>query len=93
MKKYINKPFYKMILLCSVIFTIPSCTKDFEGLNVNKGDISDIDLQKDGAEAAFLLPVMMNNIVSTVRQCKHSRIYRQSLMQATWKPQVTSLGM
>jgi hypothetical protein len=65
MKKYINKPIYKMLFFCSLIFTVPSCTKDFEGLNVNKGDISDEDLSKDGAEAAFLLPVMMNNIIST----------------------------
>jgi hypothetical protein len=65
MKKYINKINYKLLILCSLIFITPSCTKDFDGLNVNKGDISDQDLKKDGAEAAFLLPVMMNNIVST----------------------------
>jgi hypothetical protein len=65
MKKYINKTNYKLLFLCLVIFAAPSCTKDFEGLNVNQKDISDEDLKKDGAEAAFLLPVMMANIVST----------------------------
>jgi hypothetical protein len=65
MKKYTYKMNYKLFFLCMLIFAVSSCTKDFEGLNVDKGDISDQDLQKDGAEAAFLLPVMMNNIIST----------------------------
>lgn len=62
--KYIYKAAYFLLVITTVL-SVPSCTKDFDGLNVNTGDISDEDLQKDGAEAAFLLPVMMNNIVST----------------------------
>jgi hypothetical protein len=65
MKKYTYKMNYKLFFFFLLIFAASSCTKDFEGLNVDKGDISDQDLQKDGAEAAFLLPVMMNKIVST----------------------------
>lgn len=53
------------LLFCFLILTASSCTKDFDGLNTNKGDISDADLTKDGAEAAFLLPVMMNRVVFT----------------------------
>lgn len=64
--KYFNKNNFKLMsLLLLIIFAAPSCTKDFEGLNTNKGNISDADLSKDGAEAAFLLPIMMSNIVST----------------------------
>lgn len=55
----------RLISLIILLFTVYSCTKRFEGLNVNAGHISDADLAKDGAEAAFLLPVMMNNVVST----------------------------
>jgi hypothetical protein len=65
MKKYTYKMNYKLLFFFLFIFAASSCTKDFDGLNVDKGDISDVDLQKDGAEAAFLLPVMMNNIIST----------------------------
>jgi hypothetical protein len=65
MKRYLKKSNYKVLFLCLVIFVAPSCTKDFEGLNVEQGNISNEDLKKDGAEAAFLLPVMMNNVVST----------------------------
>jgi hypothetical protein len=65
MKRFIHKRNYKALFCFLLLFTAVSCTKDFEGLNVDKGDISDEDLKKDGAEAAFLLPVMMNNIVST----------------------------
>ncbi len=65
MKKYIKIITIKLFFCCTLVLIAPSCTKDFEGLNVNKGHISDDDLKKDGAEAAFLLPVMMNNIIST----------------------------
>ena len=65
--KYIIKEYFKLLsflpLLLMMVFS--SCTKDFKGLNVDRGNISDADLAKDGAEAAFLLPIMMNNIVST----------------------------
>ena len=63
--KYFNKRNYKLLCLGLLVIAAPSCTKDFEGLNVNTGNISDADLAKDGAEAAFLLPIMMNNIVSS----------------------------
>jgi len=63
--KYFNKNNYKLLCLGLLTLAAPSCTKDFEGLNVNTGNISDADLAKDGAEAAFLLPIMMNNIVAT----------------------------
>jgi len=65
MKRHTYKMNYKLLFFFLLTFAASSCTKDFEGLNVDKGDISDLDLQKDGAEAAFLLPVMMNNIIST----------------------------
>lgn len=57
---------YRLLsLLFLTLFIGPSCTKNFEGLNVDKGNISNSDLAKDGAEAAFLLPIMMSNVVST----------------------------
>ncbi|SDM34529.1 Susd and RagB outer membrane lipoprotein [Daejeonella rubra] len=63
--KYFNNNNYKLLCIGLLALAAPSCTKDFEGLNVNTGNISDADLAKDGAEAAFLLPIMMNNIVAT----------------------------
>ncbi len=63
--KYINKNNFKLLCLGLLTLAAPACTDDFEGLNVDKGRISDADLAKDGAEAAFLLPIMMNNIVVT----------------------------
>jgi len=63
--KYFNKNNYKLLCIGLLTLAAPACTDDFEGLNVNTGNISDADLAKDGAEAAFLLPIMMNNIVST----------------------------
>jgi len=63
--RYFNKNNFTIAFLSLLIFTSSSCTKDFEDLNVNKGNISDADLAKDGAEAAFLLPIMMSNIVNT----------------------------
>jgi hypothetical protein len=65
MKKHTHKMNYKLLFFFLFIFGVSSCTKDFEGLNVDKGDISDQDLTRDGAEAAVLLPIMMNKIVST----------------------------
>ena len=63
--KYLNKTNIKLLCLGLLALSVPACTEDFEGLNVNKGQISDADLAKDGAEAAFLLPIMMNNIIVT----------------------------
>ncbi len=65
--KYIIKEYFKLLCFLPVLLIVAfsSCTKDFKGLNVDTGNISDADLAKDGAEAAFLLPIMMNNIVST----------------------------
>lgn len=63
--KNINKNNFKLLSLSLLIFVVTSCTKGFDGLNVDRGDISDADLAKDGAEAAFLLPIMMNYIVVT----------------------------
>lgn len=64
--RHINTNNFKLTsLILLFLFGAGSCTKDFKGLNVDKGNISDADLAKDGAEAAFLLPIMMNKIVST----------------------------
>lgn len=63
--KYFNKNNYKLLCLGLLTLAASACTDDFNDLNVNKGLISDADLVKDGAEAAFLLPIMMNNIVVT----------------------------
>lgn len=63
--RLLNKIDFRIVGLGLLLFIAPSCTKDFDGINVNTGHISDADLAKDGAEAAFLLPVMMNNIIST----------------------------
>lgn len=64
MKRIYKKP-VQLICLTLLFFAAYSCTEKFEGLNVNTGHISDSDLIKDGAEAAFLLPIMMNNVVNT----------------------------
>lgn len=63
--KFIIKKTNHTFLFCMMIFLITSCTKDFKGLNQDDKLISDADLFQDANEGGFLLPTMMNNIVST----------------------------
>lgn len=64
-KKYLNKKVnYKVLGLGLLLSASISCRK-MEDLNSDKKLISDIDLQQDANEGGFLLPSMMNSIVST----------------------------
>ncbi len=65
MKYLINKNNFKLLCLSLLFFAVASCTKDFKGLNQDTKLISDADLMQDANEGGFLLPTMMNNIVST----------------------------
>jgi len=65
MNYLINKINLKVLAIIAFVFIAQSCTEDFEGLNQDKKLISDKDLQQDANDGGFLLPTMMNNIIST----------------------------
>lgn len=50
--------------LALLVLATQACTDDFEGLNKNQKHISDKGLSYDANEGGFLLPAMMNNILS-----------------------------
>lgn len=54
----------KALWLALAVLATQACTEDFEGLNKNSKHISDQGLSYDANEGGFLLPAMMNNIVS-----------------------------
>jgi hypothetical protein len=63
MKYLIRKNSVKLVGMSLLFFLASSCTKDFEGLNQNKKNISDKDLTQDANEGGFLLPAMMNSVI------------------------------
>lgn len=63
--KSIKKVSCKLLFSCLFLFVATSCTEKMEGLNKDTKLISDEDLQADANAGGFLLPAMMNNIVST----------------------------
>lgn len=65
MNYLINKLNLKVLTLIAFVLMAQSCTDDFEGLNQDKKLISDEDLAQDANDGGFLLPTMMNNIIST----------------------------
>jgi hypothetical protein len=65
MKYLIRKNSFRLVGMSLALFLASSCTKDFEGLNQDKKNISDKDLTQDANEGGFLLPGMMNNVLST----------------------------
>ncbi len=64
MKFLIKKVPFKVLGLGLLISAAISCQK-MEGINADEKLISDLDLQQDANEGGFLLPAMMNSIVST----------------------------
>lgn len=64
-KKFsINKGSYKAVGLGLLMSAAISCEK-MEGINADEKLISDLNLQQDANEGGFLLPAMMNSVVST----------------------------
>lgn len=64
-RKYsIKKAPFKVLGLSLLMLTAMSCQK-LEGLNADQKLLSDLDLQQDANEGGFLLPSMMNSVVST----------------------------
>lgn len=59
-----KKGYYKLTAVVLLVFAGISCQK-IDGLNADQKLISDINLQQDANEGGFLLPSMMNSIVST----------------------------
>lgn len=55
----------KPMCFALAVLATQACTKDFDGLNKNQKHISDEGLVYDANEGGFLLPAMMNNVVST----------------------------
>lgn len=53
------------MLFSFLLFTVSACTDKMEGLNKDKKLISDEDLQADANAGGYLLPAMMNSVVST----------------------------
>jgi len=63
--KRINKTACTVLALSLLISLGTSCTKQMEGLNRDPKQISDQDLEQDANAGGFLLPTMMNRILST----------------------------
>lgn len=63
--KWIKRISTVLLLSCLLLCTVTSCTEKMDGLNQDKKLISDEDLQADANAGGYLLPTMMNNIVST----------------------------
>jgi len=55
---------HKALWLALAVLATQACTEDFEGLNRNSKHLSDQGLTYDANEGGFLLPAMMNNIIS-----------------------------
>ena len=56
---------FKPVWLClAALAATQACTKDFEGLNQRQERISDAGLVYDANEGGFLLPTMMNAVIS-----------------------------
>src|SRR5690606_7344144 len=66
MKKLIRKYSYKVFSLSILLTVATACTKDFEGLNQDSKNYPQKDLSKDANEGGYLLPTMMNFIISTL---------------------------
>lgn len=66
MKKLIRKYSYKLFSLSILLTVATACTKDFEGLNQDSKNYPQKDLSKDANEGGYLLPTMMNFIISTL---------------------------
>lgn len=63
--KRINKTACKVLALSLLISLGTSCTKQMEGLNKDPKQISDQDLEQEANAGGFLLPTMMNSVLST----------------------------
>ncbi len=62
-KHLINKVPHKVLGLSLLMTAAISCQK-MEGLNADQKLVSDLDLQQEANEGGFLLPSMMNSVVS-----------------------------
>jgi hypothetical protein len=63
-KRLIKKVPYKVLGLGLLMSAAISCQK-LDGINADTKLVSDLDLQQDANEGGFLLPSMMNSVIST----------------------------
>ncbi len=62
--KYFKRINYKLMGLCLLMMAINSCTKQMERLNKDSKEISDEQLKADANAGGFLLPKMINRIIT-----------------------------